>query len=92
MFQLEPGSCVAFSLSPIFDFAFQMSALQKTFDDLMSEHDTILEIHKQVAEERDQYYSDYLNVQRTSTPRPDWSKCAGTFLAHYRNDTAMQSQ
>ncbi|XP_066494078.1 translin-associated factor X-interacting protein 1 [Tiliqua scincoides] len=57
----------------------KMTTLQKNFDDLMEEHDTMLEIHKQVSEERDQYYNDFLNVQRTSTPRPDWSKCAEMF-------------
>ncbi|KAJ6666003.1 hypothetical protein lerEdw1_000907 [Lerista edwardsae] len=61
------------------DLSEKMTTLQKNFDELMEEHDTMLEIHKQVSEERDQYYNDFLNVQRSSTPRPDWSKCAELF-------------
>uniref|UniRef100_A0A8D2IW71 Translin-associated factor X-interacting protein 1 N-terminal domain-containing protein n=1 Tax=Varanus komodoensis TaxID=61221 RepID=A0A8D2IW71_VARKO len=37
---------------------------------------TILEVYKQVSEERDQFCNDLINVQRSSTPRPKWSKCA----------------
>ncbi|KAJ7311949.1 hypothetical protein JRQ81_006271 [Phrynocephalus forsythii] len=58
------------------NLAEQMTVLQKDFNDLQNEYDTMLEIHKQVAEERDQFYNDLISVQRTSTPRPQWDKCA----------------
>nr|XP_028595568.1 translin-associated factor X-interacting protein 1 isoform X3 [Podarcis muralis] len=54
----------------------QMTILQKDFDDLQEEYDTMLDIHKQVSEERDKFYNDLINVQRSSTPRPSWEKCA----------------
>ncbi|XP_061450271.1 translin-associated factor X-interacting protein 1 isoform X2 [Rhineura floridana] len=54
----------------------KMMTLQKDFDDLQEEYDTMLDVHKQVSEERDQFYNDLINVQRTSTPRPSWDKCA----------------
>nr|XP_034975076.1 translin-associated factor X-interacting protein 1 [Zootoca vivipara] len=54
----------------------KMTTLQKDFDDLQEEYDTMLDIHKQVSEERDKFYNDLINVQRSSTPRPNWEKCA----------------
>ncbi|XP_053255703.1 translin-associated factor X-interacting protein 1 isoform X1 [Podarcis raffonei] len=54
----------------------KMTILQKDFDDLQEEYDTMLDIHKQVSEERDKFYNDLINVQRSSTPRPSWEKCA----------------
>ncbi|XP_053126569.1 translin-associated factor X-interacting protein 1 isoform X2 [Hemicordylus capensis] len=54
----------------------KMQILQKDFEELQEEYDTMLEIHKQVSEERDQFYNDFLDVQRSSTPRPYWGKCA----------------
>ncbi|XP_013929068.1 PREDICTED: translin-associated factor X-interacting protein 1, partial [Thamnophis sirtalis] len=58
----------------------KLSTLQKDFDDLQEEYDIMLDIHKQVAEDRDRYFNDLINVQRTSTPRPDWSKCGDVVL------------
>ncbi|XP_062997508.1 translin-associated factor X-interacting protein 1 [Elgaria multicarinata webbii] len=58
------------------ELAEKMSTLQKDFDDLQEEYETMLDVHKQVAEERDQFYNDLINVQRSSTPRPSWDKCA----------------
>ncbi|XP_020667130.2 translin-associated factor X-interacting protein 1 isoform X3 [Pogona vitticeps] len=58
------------------NLAEKMAVLQKDFSDLQEEYDTMLEVHKQVSEERDQFYNDLINVQRTSTPRPQWDKCA----------------
>nr|XP_056718339.1 translin-associated factor X-interacting protein 1 [Euleptes europaea] len=54
----------------------QMTVLQEDFKDLQEEYNTMLEVHKQVAEERDQFYNELLNVQRNCTPRPEWDKCA----------------
>nr|XP_016851707.1 PREDICTED: translin-associated factor X-interacting protein 1 [Anolis carolinensis] len=58
------------------ELADKMAALQKDFQDLQSEYDTLLDVHKQLSEERDQYYNELISVQRASTPRPDWDKCA----------------
>ncbi|XP_073163328.1 translin-associated factor X-interacting protein 1 isoform X2 [Lepidochelys kempii] len=54
----------------------QMEVLQKDFDDLQKEYDTLLEIHQETVEERDCFYNKLQQVQRSSTPRPDWAKCA----------------
>ncbi|XP_060644135.2 translin-associated factor X-interacting protein 1 isoform X1 [Anolis sagrei] len=54
----------------------KMEALQKDFVNLQMEYDTLLEVHKQVSDERDQYHNELISVQRASTPRPDWDKCA----------------
>ncbi|KAH0619561.1 hypothetical protein JD844_000281, partial [Phrynosoma platyrhinos] len=58
------------------DLAVKMEILQKDFNDLQNEYETMLDVHKQVSEERDQFYNDLINVQRASTPRPHWDKCA----------------
>uniref|UniRef100_A0A8C3SQS2 Translin-associated factor X-interacting protein 1 N-terminal domain-containing protein n=1 Tax=Chelydra serpentina TaxID=8475 RepID=A0A8C3SQS2_CHESE len=49
---------------------------EKDFDDLQKEYDTLLEIHQETVEERDHFYNELQQVQRSSTPRPDWAKCA----------------
>uniref|UniRef100_A0A452HT82 Translin-associated factor X-interacting protein 1 N-terminal domain-containing protein n=1 Tax=Gopherus agassizii TaxID=38772 RepID=A0A452HT82_9SAUR len=49
---------------------------EKDFDDLQKEYDTLLEIHQETVEERDRFYNELQQVQRSSTPRPDWAKCA----------------
>ncbi|XP_053905408.1 translin-associated factor X-interacting protein 1 isoform X1 [Malaclemys terrapin pileata] len=54
----------------------KMQVLQKDFDDLQKEYDTLLEIHQETVEERDRFYNELQQVQRSSTPRPDWAKCA----------------
>ncbi|XP_050778347.1 translin-associated factor X-interacting protein 1 isoform X2 [Gopherus flavomarginatus] len=54
----------------------KMEVLQKDFDDLQREYDTLLEIHQETVEERDRFYNELQQVQRSSTPRPDWAKCA----------------
>lgn len=37
----------------------------------------LLQLHMSTLKERDQYHSELQEIQRTSTPRPDWSKCEG---------------
>ncbi|KAL8194839.1 UNVERIFIED_CONTAM: hypothetical protein K2H54_036967 [Gekko kuhli] len=54
----------------------KMTVLETDFQDLQEEYNTMLEVHRQIAEERDQFYNELINVQRISTPRPDWDKCA----------------
>ncbi|XP_026574780.1 translin-associated factor X-interacting protein 1-like [Pseudonaja textilis] len=62
------------------DLANKLSTLQKDFNDLRDEYEIMLDIHKQVADDRDRYFNDLINVQRTSTPRPDWNKCGDVVL------------
>ncbi|KAG8144020.1 hypothetical protein E2320_001151 [Naja naja] len=47
------------------DLANKLSILQKDFDELSDEYEIMLDIHKQVAEDRDRYFNDLINVQRT---------------------------
>ncbi|ETE61806.1 Translin-associated factor X-interacting protein 1, partial [Ophiophagus hannah] len=43
------------------DLANKLSTLQKDFDDLRDEYEIMLDIHKQVAEDRDRYFNDLIN-------------------------------
>lgn len=43
---------------------------------LMQEHNAILEVHKKVVDQRDQYAHDCEQMRRSATPRPHWEKCA----------------
>ncbi|XP_060109646.1 translin-associated factor X-interacting protein 1 [Heteronotia binoei] len=54
----------------------KMMVLETEFQDVQEEYNTMLDVHRQIAEERDQFYNELINVQRISTPRPDWDKCA----------------
>ncbi|XP_039183376.1 translin-associated factor X-interacting protein 1 isoform X1 [Crotalus tigris] len=71
------------------DLADKLSILQKDFDDLREEYEIMLDIHKQVSEDRDRYFNDLINVQRTSTPRPDWNKCADVILGGSERWTSL---
>lgn len=53
-----------------------VGVLQNDFDKLKLEHDTLLEVHKQVIKQRDEFYTECETLRRSSTPRPDWEKCA----------------
>ncbi|CAH1779147.1 unnamed protein product [Owenia fusiformis] len=44
------------------------------FDKLKAEHDALLDVHKQVVEQRDQFYIECETLRRTATPRPEWEK------------------
>lgn len=50
--------------------------LKDDFDKLKLEHDTLLDIQKQVTKQRDEFYVELEQMKRASTPRPDWEKCA----------------
>lgn len=54
-----------------------MKALQKNFDQLHKEYETLLEIHRETAEERDNFCTELQRVQHNYTPRPNWPKCSG---------------
>ena len=54
-----------------------MKTLRKDFDQLRKEYETLLEIHRETAEERDNFCAELQRVQRNCTPRPNWAKCSG---------------
>lgn len=37
----------------------------------------LLQLHMSTLRERDQFSLELQEIQRTSTPRPDWTKCEG---------------
>ncbi|KFM02692.1 Translin-associated factor X-interacting protein 1, partial [Aptenodytes forsteri] len=58
------------------DLLQEMKTLQKDFDQLHKEYETLLEIHRETAEERDNFCAELQRVQRNCTPRPNWAKCS----------------
>ncbi|NXJ54025.1 TXIP1 protein, partial [Spizaetus tyrannus] len=58
------------------DLLQEMKTLQKDFDQLHKEYETLLEIHRETAEERDNFCTELQQVQRNYTPRPNWPKCS----------------
>ncbi|XP_009892786.1 PREDICTED: translin-associated factor X-interacting protein 1 [Charadrius vociferus] len=58
------------------DLLQEMKTLQKDFDRLHKEYETLLEIHRQTAEERDNFCTELQRVQHNCTPRPNWAKCS----------------
>ncbi|NXX53630.1 TXIP1 protein, partial [Scopus umbretta] len=57
------------------DLLQEMKTLQKDFDQLHNEYETLLEIHRETAEERDNFSTELQRVQSNCTPRPNWAKC-----------------
>ncbi|KFW05388.1 Translin-associated factor X-interacting protein 1, partial [Fulmarus glacialis] len=58
------------------DLLQEMKTLQKDFDQLHKEYETLLEIHRETAEERDNFCAELQRVQHNCTPRPNWAKCS----------------
>ncbi|GAB0195741.1 translin-associated factor X-interacting protein 1 [Grus japonensis] len=58
------------------DLLQEMKTLQKDFDQLHKEYETLQEIHRETAEERDNFCAELQQVQRNRTPRPNWAKCS----------------
>ncbi|XP_038076269.1 translin-associated factor X-interacting protein 1-like [Patiria miniata] len=54
----------------------EIAQLKDDHEILMSEHDTLLEVNKQVVTQRDEFYSELEILKRSATPRPDWDRCA----------------
>ncbi|XP_043293844.1 translin-associated factor X-interacting protein 1 isoform X1 [Cervus canadensis] len=53
----------------------QLESLRDDYEEVRKEHEMLLQLHMSTLKERDQFYSELQEIQRTSTPRPDWSKC-----------------
>ncbi|NXI59556.1 TXIP1 protein, partial [Chloroceryle aenea] len=58
------------------DLLQKMRSLQKDFDQLHEKYETLLEIHRETAEERDNFCAELQRVQCNFTPRPNWEKCS----------------
>ncbi|NXT54186.1 TXIP1 protein, partial [Pluvianellus socialis] len=58
------------------DLLQEMEALQKDFDQLHKEYETLLEVHRETVEERDNFWAELQRVQHNCTPRPNWAKCS----------------
>ncbi|KAJ8302492.1 hypothetical protein KUTeg_018888 [Tegillarca granosa] len=54
----------------------KVDVIQDDFNKLKAEHDALLDVHKQVTKQRDEFYVECETLKRSSTPRPDWDKCA----------------
>ncbi|XP_027474887.2 translin-associated factor X-interacting protein 1 isoform X2 [Zalophus californianus] len=53
----------------------QLDSLRGDYEEVCKEHEILLQLHMTTLRERDQFHSELQEIQRTSTPRPDWSKC-----------------
>ncbi|XP_074170810.1 translin-associated factor X-interacting protein 1 isoform X2 [Rhinolophus sinicus] len=53
----------------------QLDSLRDDYKEVRKEHEILLQLHMSTLKERDQFYSELQEIQRTSTPRPDWTKC-----------------
>ncbi|XP_044516514.1 translin-associated factor X-interacting protein 1 [Gracilinanus agilis] len=52
-----------------------LDGLKTDFEEIRQEYETLLQVHMATVKDRDEYYNELQEIQRTSTPRPDWSKC-----------------
>ncbi|XP_021026159.1 translin-associated factor X-interacting protein 1 isoform X2 [Mus caroli] len=53
----------------------QLESLRADYEEVRKEHELLLQLHMNTLKERDQFYNELQEIQRTSTPRPDWTKC-----------------
>nr|XP_044994507.1 translin-associated factor X-interacting protein 1 [Jaculus jaculus] len=57
------------------DLQEQLDSLKADYEEVRKEHELLLQLHMTTLKERDQFSSELQNIHRTSTPRPDWTKC-----------------
>ncbi|XP_003472195.1 translin-associated factor X-interacting protein 1 isoform X2 [Cavia porcellus] len=57
------------------DLQEQLDSLRADYEEVRKEHEILLQLHMTTLKERDQFFSELQDIQRTSTPRPDWTKC-----------------
>lgn len=50
--------------------------LKFDFASLKNDHDTMIDVHRKVQQEKDDLESECENLRRSATPRPDWAKAA----------------
>eukprot|EP00118_Oscarella_pearsei_P019117 m.200352 g.200352 ORF g.200352 m.200352 type:complete len:702 (+) comp39590_c0_seq1:155-2260(+) len=68
--EFEELEVKANSLSEDFD------KMKTDYKALMEEHSTLLGVHKEVLAQRDKYAKESEMMKRSSTPRPEWDRCA----------------
>ncbi|KAH9502680.1 Translin-associated factor X-interacting protein 1 [Bulinus truncatus] len=49
---------------------------QQDFRKMQAEYNALLDVQKQVTQKRDEFYIELETLKRSSTPRPNWDKCA----------------
>ncbi|NXY79148.1 TXIP1 protein, partial [Glareola pratincola] len=54
----------------------EVKTLREDFDRLHQEYKTLLEIHRETAQERDDFCAQLQRAQQNCTPRPNWAKCS----------------
>ncbi|XP_069511370.1 translin-associated factor X-interacting protein 1 isoform X2 [Ambystoma mexicanum] len=59
--------------------------LQNDFDKLKKEHEVLLDLNKQLSQQRDAFCTNLAQLERSSTPRPHWGKCAEVLPGGYDN-------
>ncbi|XP_077840444.1 translin-associated factor X-interacting protein 1 isoform X3 [Macaca mulatta] len=59
------------------DLQEQLDTLRASYEEVRKEHEILMQLHMSTLKERDQFFSELQEIQRTSTPRPDWTKCEG---------------
>ncbi|XP_007477251.1 translin-associated factor X-interacting protein 1 isoform X1 [Monodelphis domestica] len=52
-----------------------LEGLKTDFEEIRKEYETLLQVHMATVKDRDEFFNELQEIQRTSTPRPDWSKC-----------------
>ncbi|XP_007992122.1 translin-associated factor X-interacting protein 1 isoform X5 [Chlorocebus sabaeus] len=57
------------------DLQEQLDTLRASYEEVRKEHEILMQLHMSMLKERDQFFSELQEIQRTSTPRPDWTKC-----------------
>ncbi|XP_042556544.1 translin-associated factor X-interacting protein 1 [Dipodomys spectabilis] len=57
------------------DLQEQLDSLKADYEEVCKEHELLLQSHMMTLKERDQFSAELQEIQRTSTPRPDWTKC-----------------
>nr|XP_054309959.1 translin-associated factor X-interacting protein 1 isoform X7 [Pongo pygmaeus] len=57
------------------DLQEQLDTLRASYEEVRKEHEILMQLHMSTLKERDQFFSELQEIQRTSTPRPDWTKC-----------------
>uniref|UniRef100_A0A8C8VV63 Translin-associated factor X (Tsnax) interacting protein 1 n=1 Tax=Peromyscus maniculatus bairdii TaxID=230844 RepID=A0A8C8VV63_PERMB len=55
----------------------QLESLRADYEEVRKEHELLLQLHMTTLKERDQFHHELEEIHRTSTPRPDWTKCEG---------------
>ncbi|ELT95990.1 hypothetical protein CAPTEDRAFT_174103 [Capitella teleta] len=54
----------------------QLEQMKGDYTNLKMEHGALLDTHKQVVAQRDEYFTECKTLRRSATPRPDWNRCA----------------